>query len=72
MDKLLTIIEGSVHYCRAFGFKGGDVPGVTSGGIKPAQLCCEIVKELFPTSVLPVEKLGTSVKNRIAAYVHIP
>lgn len=66
---MLTIIEGSVRYRRAFGFKGGDLPGVTSGGIKPAQLCREIAKELFPTSALPVDKLGTSVKNRIAAYV---
>ena len=47
----------------------GDVSGITSGGIKPGQLCHEIAKELFPMSALLANKFGTSVKNQIVAYI---
>jgi len=64
-SSLLTIIEDSVCYHQAFGFKGGDVAGVTSGGATTAQVCRSVGQELFPSSKLPAEKLGAAVKNRV-------
>jgi len=68
-DQLLSIIEDSTRYWQAFGFKGGDIPGVTSGGKSSIQMCCEIAGNLFPLSTVPCKKLGDSIKNRIYAYV---
>ncbi|KAG6896150.1 hypothetical protein C0992_009942 [Termitomyces sp. T32_za158] len=64
-DKLLTIIEDHVCYRQAFGFKGGDVSGVTSGGLSIAWICRNIGEELFPKYSGVVDKLGTSIKNRV-------
>lgn len=66
-DKLLTALEGSVRYRKAFGFAGGDLPGVTSGGLTNIQMCRDIAAELFPTSSADLNKLAHSIKNRIQA-----
>ncbi len=68
-DQLVSIIEDSTRYRQAFGFKGGNIPGVTSGGKSSIQMCCDIAGVLFPQSLIPHEKLGDSIKNRIYAYV---
>ncbi|KAH9172247.1 hypothetical protein EDB89DRAFT_2070050 [Lactarius sanguifluus] len=57
-DKLLTALEGSVCYRKAFGFAGGDLPGVTSGGLTNIQMCCDIAAKLFPTSSADLNKLA--------------
>lgn len=63
--QLLVIIEERIRYRKAFGFKGGDVPGVTSGGSTMAQTSRDIGGTLFPHSTLPADKLGKAVSNRI-------
>ena len=66
-DTLLTIIEDSIRFRKAFGFKGGDNPSVTSGGLSIIQTCCLIVPQLFPTHPeANKEKLAQAVKNRVA------
>ena len=52
------IIEESIRYQKAFGFQGGDVSGVTSGGNTTAQTSRDIGEKLFPMSFLPPDKLG--------------
>lgn len=73
MDQLISSIEENIRYRQAFGFKGGDVSGVTSGGKSTIQMCREIAGVLFPEVDTKVvhEKLGESVKNRIHAYVYV-
>ncbi|GLB35609.1 hypothetical protein LshimejAT787_0211740 [Lyophyllum shimeji] len=71
-DTLLTAIEESVRYRKAFGFKGGDMPGVTSGGMTVAQVCRELGRAILPKAAPPgnkqaADKLGNSVKNRVNA-----
>lgn len=47
IDDLLTILEGNLRYRQAFGFAGGDAPGITSGGKSNIQMCRGIALELF-------------------------
>jgi hypothetical protein len=71
-DKLITSIEENIRYQQAFGFKRGDVAGITSGGKLMIQMCHEIMRVLFPEVDPKIihNKLGNSVKNRIHAYVY--
>ncbi|KAF8077721.1 hypothetical protein FPV67DRAFT_1462788 [Lyophyllum atratum] len=71
-DRLLTAIEESVRYRKAFGFKGGDMPGITSGGMTVAQVCRELGRAILPKAAPPgnkqaADKLGNGVKNRVNA-----
>jgi hypothetical protein len=69
---LITSIEENIRYRQAFGFKGGDVAGIMSGGKSTIQMCHEIVRVLFPEVDPKIihDKLGGSVKNRIHAYIY--
>ncbi|KAF8150986.1 hypothetical protein B0H34DRAFT_801884 [Crassisporium funariophilum] len=64
-SKLLTIIEESCRYRQAFGFKGGDQPGITSGGKSLMQMAREVGEKMFPSSTLPSERLGKAIANRV-------
>ncbi|KAJ2921300.1 hypothetical protein H1R20_g15796, partial [Candolleomyces eurysporus] len=67
-DQLLTVIEASQRYRRAFGFSHNpDAPAGTSGGQTTIKLCREIGQELFPESRRTEAKLGLAVKSRIAS-----
>ncbi|KAF8332231.1 hypothetical protein F5887DRAFT_1080898 [Amanita rubescens] len=66
-DTLLTIIEDSICFRKAFGFKGGDDPSVTNGGLSLIQTCHLIAPQLFPTHPeTNMEKLAHAVKNRVS------
>ncbi|KAF8809354.1 hypothetical protein BYT27DRAFT_7337378 [Phlegmacium glaucopus] len=64
-SRLILLIEESIRYHKAFGFKGGDVPGVTSGGYTTAQISRDIGDKLFPHSSLPSDKIGKAISNHI-------
>ncbi|RXW13319.1 hypothetical protein EST38_g12534 [Candolleomyces aberdarensis] len=66
-DQLLTIIEANERYRRAFGFAHGQGSAPTSGGLTVAKVAQKIARELFPNSSVDDEKLGISVKNRVAS-----
>lgn len=68
-SRLLLIIEESIRYRKAFGFKGGDVPGVTSCGYTTAQISRDIGEKLFPHSSLPSDKIGKAIFNRVRSCV---
>ncbi|KAF8170767.1 hypothetical protein BJ912DRAFT_996673 [Pholiota molesta] len=64
-SRLLTVIEESCRYRQAFGFKGGDQPGITSGGKSLMQMARDVGEKMFPSSTLPSEKLGKAIANRV-------
>ena len=55
---LLVIIEESIHFCKAFRFQGGDVPGVTSGGYTTAQTSHKIGESFFLICHCLLKSLG--------------
>jgi hypothetical protein len=71
-DRLISSIKENIRYRQAFGFKGGDVAGMTSGGKSTIQMCREIAAILFPDVDAKIihDKLGDSINNRIHAYVY--
>jgi hypothetical protein len=65
---LLTIIEDNIHYRKVFGFKGGDVLTITTGGKSLIQICHDIATTLFLESMIPVHGTKSESESEKASF----